>query len=54
MDDIKSFRQWDSRTPGHPENFLTTGVEVTTGECEVLHAYTSRSAMFCHVAVVSR
>ncbi|WIA28602.1 hypothetical protein OEZ86_011142 [Tetradesmus obliquus] len=31
MDDIKSFRQWDSRTPGHPENFLTTGVEVTTG-----------------------
>jgi transketolase len=31
MDDIKSFRQWDSRTPGHPENFLTSGVEVTTG-----------------------
>ncbi|WIA08548.1 hypothetical protein OEZ85_007980 [Tetradesmus obliquus] len=31
MDDIKSFRQWDSRTPGHPENFLTKGVEVTTG-----------------------
>jgi transketolase len=32
MDDIKSFRQWNSRTPGHPENFLTKGVEVTTGE----------------------
>ncbi|GBF99155.1 transketolase [Raphidocelis subcapitata] len=31
MDDIKSFRQWDSTTPGHPENFLTPGVEVTTG-----------------------
>eukprot|EP00878_Enallax_costatus_P034462 GHUV01038211.1.p1 GENE.GHUV01038211.1~~GHUV01038211.1.p1 ORF type:complete len:198 (-),score=52.80 GHUV01038211.1:273-866(-) len=31
MDDIKQFRQWDSRTPGHPENFLTAGVEVTTG-----------------------
>jgi hypothetical protein len=31
LDDIKSFRQWDSSTPGHPENFLTPGVEVTTG-----------------------
>jgi hypothetical protein len=33
LDDIKQFRQWDSKTPGHPENFLTPGVEVTTGEC---------------------
>lgn len=31
MDDIKQFRQWDSKTPGHPENFMTPGVEVTTG-----------------------
>lgn len=31
MDDIKNFRQWGSRTPGHPENHLTPGVEVTTG-----------------------
>ena len=31
MDDIKSFRQWGSQTPGHPENFITKGVEVTTG-----------------------
>lgn len=31
LDDIKQFRQWDSRTPGHPENFMTEGVEVTTG-----------------------
>jgi transketolase len=31
MDDIKDFRQWGSRTPGHPENFMTPGVEVTTG-----------------------
>jgi transketolase len=31
IDDIKSFRQWESRTPGHPENFMTAGVEVTTG-----------------------
>ncbi len=31
LDDIKQFRQWGSRTPGHPENFETKGVEVTTG-----------------------
>jgi transketolase len=31
MDDIKDFRQWGSRTPGHPENHMTPGVEVTTG-----------------------
>ncbi|XP_019189127.1 PREDICTED: transketolase, chloroplastic-like [Ipomoea nil] len=30
-DDLKNFRQWGSRTPGHPENFETPGVEVTTG-----------------------
>jgi transketolase len=31
MDQIKQFRQWGSKTPGHPENFETEGVEVTTG-----------------------
>ncbi|ASC72181.1 Transketolase [Halomicronema hongdechloris C2206] len=31
LDDIKQFRQWGSKTPGHPENFETPGVEVTTG-----------------------
>ncbi|MEL7503908.1 MAG: transketolase [Cyanobacteria bacterium J06554_6] len=31
MDDIKNFRQWGSTTPGHPENFETAGIEVTTG-----------------------
>ncbi len=31
LDDIKQFRQWESKTPGHPENFETDGVEVTTG-----------------------
>ncbi|MCO5603398.1 hypothetical protein L7F22_057548 [Adiantum nelumboides] len=30
-DDLKQFRQWKSRTPGHPENFETHGIEVTTG-----------------------
>jgi transketolase len=31
LDEIKRFRQLDSRTPGHPESHLTTGVETTTG-----------------------
>ena len=31
LDDIKSFRQWASRTPGHPERGMTPGVEATTG-----------------------
>ncbi len=31
LDDIKAFRQLDSRCPGHPEHHITTGVEATTG-----------------------
>jgi len=31
LDDLKSFRQWGSITPGHPEYGLTQGVETTTG-----------------------
>ncbi len=31
LDDIKNFRQLKSKTPGHPENILTPGVETTTG-----------------------
>ncbi len=31
IDDIKNFRQWKSRTPGHPEVLDTDGVEATTG-----------------------
>jgi transketolase len=31
LDELKRFRQWGSRTPGHPEYGLTAGVEATTG-----------------------
>ena len=31
LDDLKNFRQWGSRTPGHPEYGHTPGVEITTG-----------------------
>lgn len=31
LDDIKKFRQLDSKTPGHPESHMTPGVETTTG-----------------------
>ncbi len=31
MDELRDFRQWDSKTPGHPEYGLTPGVDATTG-----------------------
>jgi transketolase len=31
LDELKRFRQYDSKTAGHPENVLTPGVEITTG-----------------------
>src|ERR687889_238964 len=31
LEELKNFRQWGSKTPGHPENILTPGVEITTG-----------------------
>jgi transketolase len=31
LEEIRNFRQWDSRTPGHPEHGHTVGVETTTG-----------------------
>jgi transketolase len=31
LEDLRQFRQWGSKTPGHPENHLTPGVEMATG-----------------------
>jgi transketolase len=31
LSDLKKFRQLESKTPGHPENFMTAGIETTTG-----------------------
>ena len=31
LDELKNFRQWGSKTPGHPESHITPGVEATTG-----------------------
>jgi transketolase len=31
LEELKQFRQWESATPGHPEHFMTPGVETTTG-----------------------
>ena len=31
LEELKRFRQLHSKTPGHPENFMTEGVEITTG-----------------------
>jgi transketolase len=31
LEELKNFRQWGSRTPGHPESYLLSGVETTTG-----------------------
>src|SRR5690348_16762665 len=31
VEDLKQFRQWESKTPGHPEHDMTPGVETTTG-----------------------
>ena len=35
LDELKNFRQLHSKTPGHPENILTPGVEITTGRSQM-------------------
>jgi transketolase len=38
IDDLKHFRKVDSKTPGHPENFVTSGVEVQYTATSLKHA----------------
>ena len=45
LDEIKNFRQLDSKTPGHPENFMTSGIETTTGPLGQGVAYSVGSAL---------
>lgn len=48
MDDIKSFRQWGSNTPGHPDIDITHGIENTSGPLGQGHA------MACGAAIAER
>lgn len=47
IDQLKQFRQWGSMTPGHPENFETKGVEVTTGELMLFSFFLPCSCSSC-------
>jgi transketolase len=49
IEDLKQFRQWKSRTPGHPENFETPGVEVTTGNQLTPPSFLLIGGTFCLV-----
>ncbi|HKO11611.1 MAG TPA: transketolase [Acidobacteriaceae bacterium] len=53
LDDLKEFRQWESRTPGHPEYGYTPGVETTTGPLgQGLGNAVGMAVAECHLAAV--
>ena len=45
LDEIKSFRQWDSPTPGHPEKDISRGIENTSGPLGQGHAFAAGAAI---------
>ena len=54
LEDCKQFRQWESKTPGHPENFETEGIEVTTGLIFSYLVFDTLHRCFAPVSVFER